>query len=308
MEHARLAAIDIGTNSVLLTVAEVEPGGGLRPVVERATITRLGRGVDGSGRLCRESCERTLACLREYAEELRATRARRLAVVGTSALRDARNGERFLLDATSILGVRPEVVDGRREAELTFRGAVSALDVSGPVIVFDVGGGSTEVIGGAVRGDRAKVDVEQSLDIGSVRLSERHLRSDPPSPTAIDVLRRAARDQLSALRTTCRDAQLIGVAGTATTLAAIANEITRYDAAIVHGCRLSRNTVHELAVRLSALPLCARREVAGLAPDRADIIVAGAWICFELMDHLGGGEVTISDRGVRWGLLHELAS
>jgi len=305
---ARVAAIDVGTNSVLLAVAEVEPGGKLRPVLERATITRLGRGVDASEELSAASCETTLACLRGYAEEVRALRAERLAVVGTSALRDARDGEHFLRDATAILGVRPEVIDGRREAELTFRGAVSALDVSGPVLVFDVGGGSTEVICGSVRGDGADVAAGQSLDIGSVRLFERHLHSDPPVTAEIAALRADVRNALRSLAATDGNCHLVGVAGTATTLAAIAQELASYDAGVVHGCHLSRDAVHELALRLSALPLSARRKVVGLEPGRADIIVAGAWISVELIHHLDGRAVTVSDRGVRWGLLHELTA
>jgi exopolyphosphatase/guanosine-5'-triphosphate,3'-diphosphate pyrophosphatase len=308
LAHARVAAIDIGTNSVLLAVAEVETGGELRPVVERSTITRLGSGVDASGELSAASCKRTLACLHEYSRELRAAGAARVAVVGTSALRDARNGEHFLRDATGILGVRPEVIGGQREAALTFRGALSALDVSGSVLVFDVGGGSTEVIRGSVRSDGATAHAGQSLDVGSVRLFERHLHSDPPSSTEIAALRADVRKALRSLPAVDGALDLVGVAGTATTLAAIAHELASYDPGVVHGCRLGRETVRELAARLSALPLRARREVAGLEPQRADIITAGAWISLELVDHLGGGVVTVSDRGVRWGLLHELAS
>ena len=303
-----MAAIDIGTNSVLLTVAEVESGCSLRPIVERATITRLGKGVDASGRLSAASCERTLACLREYAEEARATRAERVAVVGTSALRDARDGDQFLRDATAILGVCPQVIDGRREAELTFRGAVSALDVSGPVLVFDVGGGSTEIIRGTVRSSGSEIDAGVSLDIGSVRLFERHLHSDPPKSAEIGALRADVRSTLRALPVSSASHRLVGVAGTATTLAAIAHELATYDASVVHGCHLPRNAVRDLAERLSALPLHARRELPGLEPARADIIVAGAWISLEVVDHLDASEITVSDRGVRWGLLHELAS
>jgi exopolyphosphatase/guanosine-5'-triphosphate,3'-diphosphate pyrophosphatase len=146
------------------------------------------------------------------------------------------------------------------------------------------------------------------LDIGSVRLFERHLHSDPPSSAEIAALRADVSNALRSLSATDGDHQLVGVAGTATTLAAIARQLASYDAGVVHGCRLSRDALHQLAARLSALPLRARREVVGLEPARADIIVAGAWIAVELVDHLGGSEVTISDRGVRWGLLHELVS
>ena len=303
---SRAAAIDIGTNSVLLVVAERDPAGAIRPIVERATITRLGKRVDATGTLSAERCERTLACLRAYAAELRGADVKHLAVVGTSALRDARDGDRFLRDATSILGVRPEVIDGSREAALTFRGALSGLDLEGPVRVFDVGGGSTEVISGSLRGDAVSVDVGESLNIGSVRLFERHLRTDPPSSAELEALRADARNELRALAVPTGDCQWVGVAGTITTLAAIEQKLDRYDASRVHGCRLTQHALHELAARLSALPLRARRDLPGLEPARADIIAAGAWICFELIDHFGGDAVIVSDRGVRWGLLHEL--
>ncbi|HEX2673517.1 MAG TPA: Ppx/GppA family phosphatase, partial [Polyangiaceae bacterium] len=185
----RAATIDIGTNSVLLLVAD-SAGGALRPVLERATVTRLGEGVDRNRRLLDTACERTLTCLAEYAAALRELGVTRLDAVGTSAMRDARGGQEFVARAAAILGVAPRVIDGNEEARLTFAGALSGLPQRGKVTVFDIGGGSTEIIVGSSSAKERSIREAVSLNIGSVRLFERHLQNDPPTSRELQNVQR----------------------------------------------------------------------------------------------------------------------
>jgi exopolyphosphatase / guanosine-5'-triphosphate,3'-diphosphate pyrophosphatase len=299
----RFATLDIGTNTVLLLVADATPGG-LSPVLERATITRLGQGVDHTRELAPEARERTLACLRDYASDLARLGVTHVAAVGTSALRDARGGAEFVAEAKRILGVAPSVIAGEREAALTFRGALSGLDVRGPVTVFDVGGGSTEL----VTGDAEHVITSSvSHDIGSVRLFERHVTTDPPSATELLGVRDDV-DRTLATRPVPPPGTLVGVAGTVTTLAAIALELDDYDPSRVHGQILDITTVRALTEKLAALPLEKRKTIKGLEPARADVIVVGAAIVERVMVATRSDALVVSDRGVRWGLLEELAS
>ncbi len=300
----RLAAIDIGTNSVLLLIAErSEHTGQVVAVVERATVTRLGEGVDRSGALAPAACERTLACLQRYAEEIRSHGVGQVRAVGTSALRDATGGEAFLDAAEAVLGVRPEVISGEREAELTFAGSLSGLDVSGSVLVFDVGGGSTEFISGSVLDGTPTLERGVSLDIGSVRLFERHITTDPPSLLELERVRADIRAALSALERPTAQHRLVGVAGTVTTLAALQLELATYDADQLHGARLNAEVLHALRDRLIQLPLQQRQGLAGMEPKRADVIVVGALLVTEVIAWSGAAELTVSARGVRWGLL-----
>jgi len=306
---ARVAAIDIGTNSVLLVIAAAGAGG-VQPLLERATITRLGEGVDKTRQLAPSAVERNLACLRAYAEDLRAHGRPRLDVVGTSALRDAQGAQAFLDEAEQILGARPRVIAGEEEARLTFRGALSGLSLSGKLLVFDVGGGSTElIVGDADAPARPKSRV--SLDIGSVRLFERYVRSDPPAAQELAAIEAQIAEQLSSaapLSALEDGAQvtLVGVAGTVTTLKALELGLSAYDGARVHGAVLTLSAVEELCARLAALPLEQRQRLPGLEPKRADVIVAGALIARDLVRRAGASQLVVSDRGVRFGLLEGL--
>jgi exopolyphosphatase/guanosine-5'-triphosphate,3'-diphosphate pyrophosphatase len=301
----RAAAIDIGTNTVLLVAVESDASG-VRTLLERATITRLGEGVDRTRSLSDAARERTLACLETYARLLRDERVERVAAVGTSALRDARGGDAFLDAAERVLGVRPRVVQGAEEAELTFHGALSGLAVHGDVVVFDVGGGSTELVAGRA-GSEPSISAAVSLDIGSVRLFERYGHSDPPSDEEIAAARGAVAQALrDGAPTAPADTTLVGVAGTVTTLAAIDRGLDVYDPARVHGARLERTSVERELGRLAALPLRERRRVSGLEPGRADVIVMGAAIVLEVLLWAGASSVVVSDRGVRWGVLEGL--
>lgn len=302
----RVATLDIGTNSVLLLIAETGPDG-LVPLFERATITRLGEGVDRTRRLAPAARERTLACIEEYARELGRHGVTRAAAVGTSALRDAAGGSAFTAELAQVLGFTPQVIDGQREAELTFRGALSGLALdAGPVSVFDVGGGSTEIVEGSLAPGRAEVASAVSLDIGSVRLFERHVTSDPPRS---EEMARVDADIATALATApapVAGSTLVGVAGTVTTLASLALELDVYDPARVHGARLTLASVTELSEKLARLSLAERRRLTGLDPRRADVIVVGAAIVRAVMRTRSHAELVVSDRGVRYGLAEEL--
>jgi exopolyphosphatase/guanosine-5'-triphosphate,3'-diphosphate pyrophosphatase len=300
----RVAAIDIGTNSTLLLVAE-KRGDDLVPVVERATITRLGRGVDASRTLDPGAVADTLACLAEYAQEIQRAGATRVAAVGTSAMRDARGGEDFRARARELLGVEPRVISGDEEAALTFAGALSGLGLAGEVVVFDLGGGSTEILRGPAGGPARE---GKSLDIGSVRLTERHVRVDPPRADELAAVRADARAALATLAFAGGSADVVGVAGTVTTLAAYALDVAPYDPARVHGARLSLETLAAATARLAAMPLAERRSQRAIDPKRADVIVAGGLVVEEILAWAGARELVVSDRGVRWGLARRLAA
>jgi exopolyphosphatase/guanosine-5'-triphosphate,3'-diphosphate pyrophosphatase len=275
-------------------------------VLERAEITRLGQGVDATRRLAPEAVERTLATLARYGAEIRAAGVTAVDAVGTSAMRDAEGGAAFVARAAEAIGVAPRVVSGEEEAALTYEGALAGLSVSrqDAPTVFDVGGGSTEVIwldraAGAMR--------EVSLDVGSVRLTERHVRHDPPTAAELDAVRADIRAALDALPAPGAPRELVGVAGTVTTLAAVLQELAPYDGARVHGSPLTSADVDGLVGRLAAVPLEQRQNIVGLEPKRADVIVAGALIVSEVMRWAKAPRLLASDRGVRWGLALRLA-
>ena len=303
--NRRVATLDIGTNSVLLLIAEATSAGP-RALLERATITRLGEGVDRTRQLAPAARERTLRCLAAYAEDMRRFDVAERVAVGTSALRDAAGGIDFTREAAALLGVAPLVIDGAREAALTFRGALSGLPQSGPVTVFDVGGGSTEIVQGVRDAGAASVESAVSLDIGSVRLFERHVQSDPPSPLELERVRDDIDAALAQAPRSATTRLLVGVAGTVTTLAAVALELDDYDPARVHGFTLARTDIARLARTLAGLTLEQRRALRGLEPKRADVIVVGALIVERVMHFAASDELVVSDRGVRWGLAEEL--
>lgn len=303
-----LGAIDIGTNSVLLAIARRAARGELAPVLERATITRLGEGVDQARALSPAAIERTLACLEAYGAELRREGVTALDVVGTSAMRDAAGGEAFRARAGELLGVVPRVIAGEEEARLTFKGGLSGLDVGDeePALVFDIGGGSTEFI----RGTRAlgpASGASVSLDVGSVRLTERCGARDRWDADGVAKLDAEIAKALAALAGTAGGARVVGVAGTTTSLFAVAHAVDPYDAARVHGGTLTRREVAAVFERLAGSTQAEREALPGLSPKRADVIVAGARLCQRILERLDAERLVVSDRGVRWGLLIELA-
>ncbi|CAM3098551.1 Ppx/GppA family phosphatase [Corallococcus sp. ZKHCc1 1396] len=298
----RFASIDIGTNSVLLLVADRQPDGRFQAVVERAEITRLGRGVDTHRVLSPDGMEATLATLVAFADEARALGAEGIAVSATSAARDAKNGADFIAAAKARAGVTVEIIPGEMEAQLSFAAVAAdfAGDAAGPLVVVDIGGGSTEFIYG---NDAGTVAFRHSFDVGAVRLTERFVRTDPLSSDERGAIEAHLRDTFSALPPPPPAAMLVGVAGTVTTLYAVEHAMATYDAERVHGGTLSRGQLDALTDRLCALPLEARRALPGIQPKRADVIPAGALILREAVKALGLDACRVSDRGLRWGLL-----
>jgi exopolyphosphatase/guanosine-5'-triphosphate,3'-diphosphate pyrophosphatase len=301
----RVAAIDVGTNTVLLLVAEAR-GRGAVALAERAEITRLGRGVDATGRLDPAAMAETVRVLAAYAAEARGLGVAAIDCVATSAARDAANGAEFLAAVQAAAGLTPRLVSGDEEARLVWSSAWRDFGVAGGrLAVLDVGGGSTEF----TTGDGPSPGGRTSLQVGAVRLTERHVDEDPIGPATLATLRRAARQALQPLAAMAGgrpgDGRLVGVAGTVTTLAAVAQALPAYDAERVHGSSLARAQVDGLVERLAALPLADRARLPGMEPKRADVIVAGAVVVAEAMALAGFEALTVSDRGVRWGLAWE---
>jgi exopolyphosphatase/guanosine-5'-triphosphate,3'-diphosphate pyrophosphatase len=298
----RVAAIDVGTNTVLLLVAE-RWDERLVPVVERAEITRLGRGVDATGRLDPAAIRETVAVLAEYAREARALGAERIACVATSAARDAANGAEFFEASRAAAGLVPEVISGEEEARLVYGSAYRDFGAGGALAVLDVGGGSTEFIVGEGPAPRART----SLQVGAVRLTERHVRGDPPAPDEVARLRSGAREALRPLAALAPGpgARLVGVAGTVTTLCAVSQALPVYDAERVHGATMTLVEIEALLERLAGLTVRARAALPGMEPKRADVIVAGGMVVAEAMRVAGFERLTVSDRGVRWGLVYD---
>ncbi len=296
----RFATIDVGTNSVLLLVAERAAPRRFTAVVERAAITRLGRGVDATKRLSDDGVAETLAAIERFAKEAEALGAGGLVISATSAARDATNGAQFLEAVRAKAGVLPVILSGDEEARLSYESARADFGSgTDALVVLDIGGGSTEFIFGS--GD--VVSFRRSFDVGAVRLTERHVRGDPPTDTSLAELRGALERTFAELPPPPPRFRFVGVAGTVTTVCAIARRVEPYDAAKVHGAVLTRADVAAVFKQLAALPLEERRAVPGLQPKRADVIVAGAAILEAAMDATGATEVLVSDRGLRWGLL-----
>jgi exopolyphosphatase/guanosine-5'-triphosphate,3'-diphosphate pyrophosphatase len=304
----RVAAIDIGTNTVLLLVAEPAADGSLVAVTERATITRLGEGVDRTRRFAPAAVARTRACLEEYARIVEALGVERVAVVGTSAMRDTGGGDEVRAHVHAAFAVDARVLSGEEEARLTFRGALSGLNATGQgeAAVFDIGGGSTEIVLGRMDADTVHLAFVQSFNVGSVRLTERHVAHDPPTPSELTILARSAREAFAAIPTPAGGRPPIGVAGTMTTLAAVSLGLFPYDGARVHGHTLGYDELRGLVGRLESMDLESRRQLPGMEPKRADVIVAGGRIALALLEHWHADSAQISDRGVRWGLAREL--
>ncbi len=304
----RVAVVDIGTNSTRLLIADVVDGRVTDELERHSSVTRLGAGVDAEGRLSTEAMERVYATLDRYRELIDRHGADTALAVLTSAVRDAANGDEFASTVRDRYGLAPHILTGDDEARLTFLGAMSERDPDDktPTLVIDIGGGSTEFVIGAGH----EVGFHVSNQAGVVRQTERHLRGDPPSPAELDELADDVRAILSAgvpsgeRRAVQRG---IGVAGTATSLGAIAQELEPYDASRVHGYILSRRESEEILARLAKLPLAQRREVPGLHPDRAPTIIAGAIILLETLKLFDLDQIEISEHDILRGAALGLA-
>ena len=292
----RYAAIDVGTNSVLLLVAERHADGRFTAVEERSEITRLGKGVDQSKTLATDAIETTLRVLEKFAQDARALGARGMVATATSAARDATNGKVFLDGAKTRAGLTVEIISGEEEARLSFASAFSDFGGKGPLVVLDIGGGSTEFIYGTLKGE---VSFRHSFDVGSVRLTERYVKTDPPSHAELESIDAMLTKTFCALPAPPAGFQMVGVAGTVTTICAVARRVEPYDPTLIHGASLRLDEVNAAVTRLASLPTSLRKTVPGLQPKRADVIVAGGFILRAAMRALSVNETVVSDRGLR---------
>lgn len=298
MSAVRAAAIDIGTNSTRLLVGEVA-GGRIGAEIERLLeITRLGDRVDADRRLRLEAMQRVQATVEQYANRARELGADVPLAIATSAVRDAANGGEFLAELEQRHRLKARLLSGEDEARMTFRGVTSARAAEPGTLICDIGGGSTEL----VLGDAAGVHAAVSLELGCVRMSERFLEADPPSGAELARLRAAAAQALAG-EPAASARQLIGVAGTVTTLATIDLGLEDEQPELIDGHRLTAEAVERLLARLAALPLAQRREVRGLMPARAPTIVAGACILAEVLAACSLDQLTVSERDVLHGAL-----
>jgi exopolyphosphatase / guanosine-5'-triphosphate,3'-diphosphate pyrophosphatase len=307
----RAAVVDIGTNSTRLLIADVTSASEVIEVVRRSVVTRLGAGVDAGGELSREGCERVYAALVEFRAEIDAYKPDggdpypNIAVM-TSAVRDAGNGSGFAETVRSRFGLDARILTGEEEARMTFLGAMSGRPADDgqastePTVVIDIGGGSTEFIVGSGRAAGFHV----SLPAGVVRMSERHIHSDPPAPAELQALAADVRATYLAGLPASERAPVtrgIAVAGTATSAAAIDQELDPYDPARVHGYRLLLATVEMLLARLADMDEARRRDLVGLHPDRAPTIVAGMVLLSEAMRTFDLDEVEVSEHDILHG-------
>jgi exopolyphosphatase/guanosine-5'-triphosphate,3'-diphosphate pyrophosphatase len=283
-----VAVVDIGTNSTRLLVAEVD--GAVRELDRRTIVTRLGEGVDRTGRLGEEPIRRVLDALDTYREGI--ARADVRTAVMTSAVRDAANGPEFAARVERELHVSARTLTGEEEAHLTYRGATALRDDAEPLLVIDVGGGSTEL----VVGTHGRVSFHASTQNGVVRHSERHLHHDPPTRAELAALAADVDVPVAPARAA------VAVAGTATSCAAIDLELEPYDATRVEGHVLTVERLREILGRLAALPLSERVRVPGLHPDRAPVIVAGVVILLRVLEAYGLDRVEVSERDILWGV------
>ena len=303
----RVAVVDIGTNSTRLLIADVD-GSAIEERARESAVTRLGEGLEPTGRLGEEPRRRVFATLERYAAQIRDQRCEASAAVMTSAVRDAANGAEFAAAVRERFGLEARTLSGEEEAAFTFAGATAARPPGEPaeLVVIDIGGGSTELVCGA----DGRIDFFTSTQIGVVRHTERHLYTDPPSEEELAAL---AADVDAGIRAAVpaevrkRTEAAVAVAGTATSAAAIDLALERYDTRAVEGHPLSHARLEELLARLAALPLAERREVVGLEPDRAPTIVAGIVVLIRALDAFALGHVEISDRDILWGVALDLA-
>ncbi|HEY6365516.1 MAG TPA: Ppx/GppA phosphatase family protein [Candidatus Binatia bacterium] len=307
MSSRRLGFIDIGTNTILCLIAELKSDGSFDIIDDLAEITRLGQGVDRAGEISPEGEERSLQVLRHYLERCRRLNVEEIIAVGTSALRDARNSAEVRARFKAQLGFEVRVISGNEEAAYSFLAIQKGLALAGQeLLVVDVGGGSTEFI----RGNAAGISQAVSINIGTVRLTEQFLHSDPVRKEECENMIRVIEKELARLPDPwLRDGgaalTLVGIAGTFTTLSAIERKLLRYAHGEIHGSRLTLSEVRRQVALFQGKTIEERKAIPGLEPKRADVMLAGATLIERIMTAFHSERVIVSDQGVRYGLLHE---
>jgi exopolyphosphatase/guanosine-5'-triphosphate,3'-diphosphate pyrophosphatase len=300
----RVAAVDQGTNSTRLLVAEPDEAGGFEDLARDMVITRVGQGVDETGMLAPEALQRTLVVLARYVRRAKALHVERIRVAATAAVRDAANAADFERPVRELAGSPLEIVSGEEEARLSFLGATRGLDAPPPFLVLDIGGGSTEFVLGSERPSAA-----MSTQMGSVRLTERFVRSDPPEASELDRMRAAVGELLDDVERAipARDERtFVAVAGTSTTVQAVALGLDFYDPERIHRTRLTRTDAARVSLRLASMTTAERAALPVMAPGRADVIVAGSVILVEVMERFGFDEAVVSETDILDGLVFEM--
>jgi exopolyphosphatase/guanosine-5'-triphosphate,3'-diphosphate pyrophosphatase len=298
----KVAAIDIGTNSVLLTIAEID-GEKAEPIYESAIITRIGEGLTTTGTFGSDAINRTLVALQDYSNICQKKSVDKIFIVGTEAMRRASNANAFIREVKKRFGLEIKIISGEREAELSFKAAEK--DFGPDLLVVDIGGGSTELISKQSSGELRCT----SFQIGSVSTQEKYCKSDPINNSDLEGM----INYIRAGFTNSSDigsgiTRLVATAGTATTLAAMKLRLVEYSHSQVHGWALTRNDVQGIIDELKIRTIEERKQLPGLEPKRADVILPGGLILLTIMDKYGFKETTVSDRGVRWGIIYEQLS
>jgi exopolyphosphatase/guanosine-5'-triphosphate,3'-diphosphate pyrophosphatase len=295
----RVAVIDIGTNSTRLLISDVE-GANAEQVERRTTVTNMGRGVDHTNLICADAVEDVCRVIADYMARYEEMGAERVMAIATSAVREAANGEAFIAELRERFALDTRLLTGEEEAHLTYLGATAHRAEGEPTLVFDIGGGSTELI----IGTGMDVGFHTSLQAGTIRQSERHLTSDPPDPHELEDLASEVRNLIDgavAEQPAAAPTRAIAVAGTPTSLAAVDQALEPYDPGRVHGYRLGMRKIQRMLSRLSSLPLAERLRVPGLHPGRAPTIVAGAVILVQVMRAFGLEEIEVSELDILHG-------
>jgi len=301
----RVAAIDCGTNSIRLLIADID-GNNFREVVRDMEIVRLGQGVDETGQFHPDAIARTLAAVDKFAAEIAKRGVEKIRFCATSATRDATNRHLFIDGVRERLGIQLEVISGDEEAALSFAGAIKDLDPSnGPFLVVDIGGGSTEFVFGT-----STVEAARSVNIGCVRMTERHFASDPATPEQIEAARtdiQAAIAQVAAVVPITKAKTLVAVAGTATTVAAAALDLPEYDRYAIHLSRISAQQTHDAATMFATSTREQRLALGYMHPGRVDVIAAGSLVLSEIIKATGASEFVASESDILDGMAFSLA-
>ncbi len=301
----RNAVIDIGTNSIKLYVAELGPDGSLATVIDKNNIARLGEGMDEERTLQQEAIRRNAEAVAEFADLAKSNGAGEIVAVGTMALRTAKNAKDFIDAVRDLSGIEVRVIPGEEEAEFAYLAVLSGIGASVErLAVCDVGGGSTEFIFGG----QAGIDRRFSINLGAVKVSADYLSSDPPSSKEVEDAISYVLDVLkeNGVNDNMPVDKLVGIGGTITSMGAVKFKMEKYDPDVIQGSILTRDDVDRLIALFRSVPLDERRNIVGLQPKRAEVIIGGACIVRGIMESLGTDELTMSDRGLRHGLMFRL--
>ena len=301
---SRKAIIDIGSNSIKFFVGELAADRTIKTVLDTNDIARLGEGLDSTGAISPEAMERNVASVAAFAKQAKELGADRIVSVGTMALRKASNSAEFVEKVKKTCGIEVQIIPGEEEARLSYLAILSGLPLEkdADLVVFDTGGGSTEFI----YGKGTQMVKRVSVNLGAVRITENYLKADPVSPADVQAAIAQIDKEFKEAGVNGKPAQLVGMGGTVTSMGAVKHKMVKYDPSVIQGSRLTKKDIEEQIEEYSKRTVEQRKELPGLQPKRADVILAGACILKVITDRLGADGLTISDRGLRHGLAFDL--